>query len=487
MDTRDQLRRAWNRFQLRSRGRGIAALGIAALALAIAAGVRILVARGPIHVTMTAGVPEGVRYQLLETMVRESLAHGLIIESVPTEGSDDAIAKVEAGKLDYALVLGGRDFSRFRNVRQVAGLHLEPMNLLVKSEHADAVAKHLGALRGKVVDLGGGPESATYHLSRQVLELVGLGIADYDARTAGPAAVVAEPNRARLPDALFITAAPPSSFVQRLVVKNDYQIIPFPYHEAFVLSALAQSNSTSATNEMVRREYIYDSVIPAACYGIDPPVPPQAIHTLGMRLLIVSHKDQASDVVERLLDTVFTTRIAKLVQPQLDTLRMEMAPELVWHPGALSYLGRNQPLLTGELVSELANAFTIAAPTLASLVFLRQWIRQRRRLRSKQSFEWYIFKVTGVERQALELEAANDCDVEQLVNLQRELGRLKTEALHRFTEGRLEGEALLSSFLAQVNDTRSYLTRLILHHREGHHREGHGRKAIADADRSGER
>ena len=110
MDIRDHLRRAWNQFRRRSRGRGLAALGLAALALAIGAGVRSLVARGPIRVTMTAGVPEGVRYQLLETLIRESRPHGLIIESVQTRGSDEAVAKVEAGELDYALVLGGRDF-----------------------------------------------------------------------------------------------------------------------------------------------------------------------------------------------------------------------------------------------------------------------------------------------------------------------------------------------------------------------------------------
>ena len=106
------------------------------------------------------------------------------------------------------------------------------------------------------------------------------------------------------------------------MVKNNYQIIPFPFHEAFVLGALAQDVSRIGADGVVRREYIYDSVIPAACYGIDPPVPPEAIHTLGMRLLIVAHKDQRSDVVERLLDVTFTTRITKLVQPQLDPLRL---------------------------------------------------------------------------------------------------------------------------------------------------------------------
>ena len=38
---------------------------------------------------MTSGVPEGVRNQLLQTIIVESRPHGLIIDSVPTGGSDE--------------------------------------------------------------------------------------------------------------------------------------------------------------------------------------------------------------------------------------------------------------------------------------------------------------------------------------------------------------------------------------------------------------
>ncbi len=217
---------------------------------------------------------------------------------------------------------------------------------------------------------------------------------------------------------------------------------------------------------MLREEHIYDAVIPAASYRIDPPIPPQEIHTLGMRLLIVANKDQGMDVVERLLDAVFTTRIAKLVRPPLDVQRMEIAPELPWHPGSLRYIRRDQPLLTGQFIEDLANAFAIAAPTLASLLFLRQWLRQRYRVRRERSFEWYIGQVAEVERRALELEAAGECDAERLIGLRRELGRLKAEALRQFAEGRLEGEAYLSSFLAHVNDARAHLGWLTLRDRE---------------------
>ncbi len=145
-----------------------------------------------------------------------------------TGGSNEAIARVESGELDYALVLGGRDFSRYANVRQVAALHVEPMQLLVKSEHAEAVAKHLGDLRGKVVHLGGGPESATYNLARELLTLVGLGPGDYEARTEGPGAAVGAGDSARLPDALFITAAPPLTFVRRGRARLPDHPVPVP-------------------------------------------------------------------------------------------------------------------------------------------------------------------------------------------------------------------------------------------------------------------
>jgi hypothetical protein len=50
--------------------------------------------------------------------------------------------------------------------------------------------------------------------------------------------------------------------------------------------------------------------------------------------------------------------------------------------------------------------------------------------------------------------------------LQADLSRLKAEALERFADGVLEGEELMSGFLAHVSDTRDYLSRLILHERD---------------------
>ena len=100
---------------------------------------------------------------------------------------------MNSGKLDFAFVTGGIDFAAYSNVRQVTSLHVQALHLLVKEELAGDVTKHLGALRGKVVDLGGDEGAATYWLARDVMEFAGL----YPGPADGPDAYVAQ--RARRP------------------------------------------------------------------------------------------------------------------------------------------------------------------------------------------------------------------------------------------------------------------------------------------------
>jgi hypothetical protein len=71
-----------------------------------------------------------------------------------------------------------------------------------------------------------------------------------------------------------------------------------------------------------------------------------------------------------------------------------------------------------------------------------------------------------IERRAGELELAAELELEPLIPLQRDVTRLKSEALARFSAGELEGRELMSGFLTHANDVRDYLARLILHVRQ---------------------
>jgi hypothetical protein len=68
-----------------------------------------------------------------------------------------------------------------------------------------------------------------------------------------------------------------------------------------------------------------------------------------------------------------------------------------------------------------------------------------------------------VELESLEFERADQLDAEHLQRLRRRLTELKTEALEKHAEGRLNGEEQMVSFLAHVTDVRSYLESLFAH------------------------
>lgn len=218
------------------------------------------------------------------------------------------------------------------------------------------------------------------------------------------------------------------------------------------------------------KEHITEAVIPAFTYGANPPVPPADIHTLGMRVLLLTNSRTSDVAVQRVLDPIFRTRFAKLVDPPLSASILAQVPEAPLHPGTVEYLERDQPLVTGDRVGFLANAFTIGAPMVGSFFFLRQWLRRRGVVRRERSFESYILKIAALEACATELGQGGAAGREELGCMYRELGRLKFEALERFSQGTIDGAEMMASFLAHVNDTRLHLNFLIA--RSGEDRDG---------------
>ena len=145
----------------------------------------------------------------------------------------------------------------------------------------------------------------------------------------------------------FISAMPPSDLVRRLVVSFNYRLVPLPFGDAFRLTAL-QHTAHFAPVEGIRREHIVDATIPAYAYEASPVVPPGPIATLGLRVLVVTNAGTNRATVVKLLDRMIASRFAEAMQPSLDAGIVRQHAELPWHPGALDYRRRDEPLITGE-------------------------------------------------------------------------------------------------------------------------------------------
>ncbi len=447
----------------------LAILGVAALSLGTFFALHEPRER-PVRLRMTAGQDGGTRHRIALALQREAAHRAIAIELQAMVGSGEALQAVESGRVDAAFVQGGLDMIDHPGLRQVAVLHVEPLHLLVKEEIQRAVTGNLGGLRGKVVNLGE-RGSGTYSLAKEVLAFSGLraGI-DYTESTHTYVDLEREPEGSRLPDAVFTVSTLPSPIARHLVTRHHYRLTSLPFYEAFALGTLdedhALHNPRGQSFSRIDRRRVYDATIPAFAYEIEPGVPPEAIHTLGTRLLLVARKDIAATTIRRLLEVVFNSPFSQVLQPALDARLFESPPELPWHDGAIEYVRRNSPLIAGDVIDLIEKEVSILGVLAGGLYCLIQWLRRRFRRRRARSFEAYILQVARVERLALALSRAPTLDLAQLLQLQEDLAQIKGEALERFADGELDGEELMSGFLVHASDARDFLIRLILHERD---------------------
>ena len=68
---------------------------------------------------------------------------------------------------------------------------------------------------------------------------------------------------------------------------------------------------------------------------------------------------------------MIASRFAEAMQPSLDAGIVRQHAELPWHPGALDYRRRDEPLITGEGLGVISNALQVLLP--AGGAFLLLW------------------------------------------------------------------------------------------------------------------
>jgi TRAP-type uncharacterized transport system substrate-binding protein len=398
-------------------------------------------------------------HQFLLSLAQDSARSRLDIQPVIAAGSLDMLDQVDSGKLDFAIIHGGFDMDHYHNIRQIGVLSVAPVHLLIKKEYHAAVAEDLQNLRGKSISLGGAKHTVVYWLSHDILAFVGLAPKDYQPLVVPFEVLERENDPARLPDAIFISTMPPSELVRRLVVHFGYRLAPIPFGDAFRLTALDQA-TRPPLGEGIRNENIVDATIPAYTYEASPPVPPQAVATLGLRVLLVANGRTDRTTVGKVLDLLIASRFAEAMQPSLDAGIVRQHAEVPWHPGALDYRRRDEPLITGERIGVLSNALQILLPAGGTVLLVWGWLRNRVLLRRELRFDRFIALVSGVERRARELEQSGAFDRHAIGQLHHELCTIKDAALERIAVGEAGDEALVRSLFSHMGDVRAFIAHL---------------------------
>ncbi len=419
-------------------------------------------------ITDVVPMPAMMARRIAANSQRQGLVVDLEKRSVTALEALDLVDKLNP--IDVALVPGGVAQREYPNVRQVAELAVDPIELVVR---ADLAAKGVSALRGRRINLGA-HRSATDALARDLLRFAGMDppdpaakdTGDYIAENSDPQDLqrvlarldgVKEDERERvlkeLPDAVFILAPLPSQLARDLVNEAGFRLQPLPFADAYCLDRV---NSTPIGDVTIDRAILSAVEIPAYTYGIDPAVPSAPCRTIATRLIVVAHSKTDPEAISRLLATIYDAQVAGLLDPK--PLR-GMTPLFPLHKGTEVYMRRNEPLLSPEAIEKLGKGAgglgAFASGMVAFYGFLR--LRQLRR------FESYYLEVRRLELVARGHEDDPNAPVEPAARkeyLENRLLDLKSQAVHDFAQGGLKGDGLMNGIVSLVNDARRSIERI---------------------------
>src|SRR5262245_18014565 len=393
---------------------GLALLGASCLGLAVFLGLQVRRNRvAPLTLTTT------LTYRLRTLAARtaaEAEKRGLAIQLTSAfHPLDEVLDLVNSRAVDLGLIPGGHSAAHLPNVRQVAALDVDPLHLLVKQELFVEVARSLTALKGKRISLN--TRGAAQALALEVLrfaklrvpsdggpgDFLPLYLSDQQlvqqlARTDHGQGSEGEQQIPGLPDAVFTLSPLPSTAAQELVRVAHYRLVPLPFSEAFIADRGAPPNEGEAAVGMA---HVVPCQIPPFLYDIDPPVPAQTCQTLGVRMLLVAHRDTDPRAVAQLLEVLHAPPLVGLLKPAPTD---QQGHEFEQHAGFLQHLQRDRPVLTPQSLAHLGTVLGGVGAFTGGMVAFYGLLR----IRQSRRFEYYFHEIRKLELIASGVEADPD-------------------------------------------------------------------------------
>lgn len=440
-------------------------LAVASIAWAAYLAIEAYHADAPIDLRLAAGSSVERRYQIAEYLATEARDENLQIELVETEGYSDAIAQLNAGQVDAAIVSSGIKVHDCANVRVVAGLDIAPLHILVRRELAATGRTLAQIIPGSRVEhgvAGTNDHALAVELMKYLritdsadeLPYTELPLSKNElARLADDVIALqgdARAERARaLPDVVISVFSLPSNVAQHLLDTGVYTLVPFPHATPFIMT------DTGGHADGLSRLFVEHSTIPAAMYLGDAPTPAADTPTIGLRNILVARADLPEEAVRRLMTAVYESNFAERIHPKTPD---NLATTFDTHDGATAYLAGKQPLLTGNFFDEIGQVFSIFGAFSAGALSIYGYLRRRRIRRPDE----YLAEIRSID--ALAASRSSDSrDRKMPAAIARELDerllKLKEQLMQDYCDNRVQGELVLMSILSMLADSRTHVRR----------------------------
>jgi TRAP-type uncharacterized transport system substrate-binding protein len=425
---------------------------------------RSLSADPDVFVRLAAGSAITRRYHIMESFDREARSRDLYVEVVPTQGFEDSIEHVAEGKTDLAVVSSGLRTNAAKDVQLLAGFEVDALHILVRRSIAEKHASLFEMLRGRRINLGHAGTN-DYMLASDVLHFLRLHAKDASGKgdfvemnlTKDELAALARDvqaesglQRARrlqtMPDVILTVVSQPSVLAQSLLDTGEYELVPFPYVEPYLMSNLPEG---AEAGDGVDRLLVERATIGGGMYLGESPMPAWDCPTIGLRTLLIARKDIPAASIARVMETIFETDFARRVNPK--SPRDVAAPYKI-HPEAEAYLDRDEPLITSSVCDAASELFSIVGAFGAGALSIYGYLRRRNIRRPGE----YLDEIREIDA----LVSGQRPDAGQTLSageLDLRLTQLKERIIHDYCCNRVQGEMVLLSVLSILADSRSQL------------------------------
>ncbi|HJV79814.1 TAXI family TRAP transporter solute-binding subunit [Noviherbaspirillum sp.] len=390
--------------------------------------------------TISGGDIVSNRHYLAKSLQEEAASHGVSLDVHPIAGSQEALALVDAGKLDLALIQGGLE-NNYAHVTHVATVAPELLHVLVRPE-----IKDIGDLRGKLVNLGS-KRGGTRVITRQVLEFSGLSEGIDYVESNIPSEDLLTMRAEKLPDAIVITSFAPSDVADFLIKQRGFRLLEIPFPASLAL----------------RLGWVADSRILAYMYNVSPPVPPKDIKTIGVNLHLVANDKVDPRAIFKILDSLFSPALEVRLKMKMDESLLTVPSGFELSEGTKMFMARKNPPFSSETLDRLQALFGLLLSVASTVLVAVKWFLgvppEAEPEKDDEAFLGYIGQVAALEKEYEELSARGAATPEAISDLQTRLAGIKAQTLSRMANANLDNPQLPHSVLLAIADARATIAR----------------------------
>jgi TRAP-type uncharacterized transport system substrate-binding protein len=389
--------------------------------------------------SLKLGAGTELRYKdgLTDILSSEAQKRNLTIDVQWTHQPAEAVQKVSNHELDAAIIPAGLTI-KADYIRQVTWMDPQIVHLFVKPD-VPAV-DGLAGLRGRIIFMGQ-EGTGVRCVADEILKFAGLTAGkDFIVDPRAYSAMMKAPREA-MPDAVFNLSPLPSPLGEKLVRQYGYQLMELPMGEALAL----------------RTPCCEDAVIPIDTYGATPAAPPKLMHTVGVRGMLIAHRDTSSLAIERLLEVFFESDFARRANlKKMDPALIQRASDYRFHVGTLAYIHRGDPFHIKEVAAKAQGFIGSFLSIFSAIVLAWQWIR-----RKKVDVGQYQQECTNLDLDAQRAAVLGQFGEVELGACLTALAKLKAEVLEQYHKQFMGGDKAVVDLIARIEVLQHLLPSLV--------------------------